>query len=164
MPPAKRFRAFLIVFTALCLAALILVLLDEFAGYAWVTRIVNIGQKFGRLSFTAVAITFILVEGVPLMLASWLRKEEIKQAREEGRTEGRTEGHAEGRAEGRTEGHAEGRTEGHAEGRAEGRTEGHAEGRAAERELVLEAERQRREGETLEQALARMESERQNRR
>ena len=132
MPPAKRFRAFLIVFTALCLAALLLVLLDEFAGYAWVTRIVNIGQKFGRLSFTAVAITFILVEGVPLMLASWFRKEEIKQAREEGR--------------------------------AEGRTEGHAEGRAAERELLLEAERQRREGETLEQALARLESERQNRR
>ena len=140
MPPAKRFRAFLIVFTVLCLAALILVLLDEFAGHAWVTRIVNIGQKFGRLSFTAVAITFILVEGVPLMLASWFRKEEIKQAREEGR------------AEGRTEGHAEGRTEGHAEGHAEGRN------------LVLEAERQRREGETLEQALARLESERQNRR
>ena len=136
MPPAKRFRAFLIVFTALCLAALLLILLDEFAGYAWVTRIVNIGQKFGRLSFTAVAITFILVEGVPLMLASWFRKEEIKQAREEGRVEGRTEG----------------------------RAEGHAEGRAAERELVLEAERQRREGETLEQALARLESERQNRR
>ena len=132
MPPAKRFRAFLIVFTALCLAALLLILLDEFAGYAWVTRIVNIGQKFGRLSFTAVAITFILVEGVPLMLASWFRQEEIKQAREEGR--------------------------------AEGRTEGHAEGRAAERELLLEAERQRREGETLEQALARLESERQNRR
>ena len=128
MPPAKRFRAFLIVFTALCLAALLLVLLDEFAGYAWVTRIVNIGQKFGRLSFTAVAITFILVEGVPLMLASWLRKEEIKQAREEGRAEG------------------------------------YAEGRAAEREILLEAERQRQEGETLEQALARMESERQNRR
>ena len=136
MPPAKRFRSFLIVFTALCLAALLLILLDEFAGYTWVTRIVNIGQKFGRLSFTAVAITFILVEGVPLMLASWFRKEEIKQAREEGRAEGRTEG----------------------------RTEGHAEGRAAERELVLEAERQRREGETLEQALARLESERQNRR
>ena len=132
MPPAKRFRAFLIVFTALCLAALLLILLDEFAGYAWVTRIVNIGQKFGRLSFTAVAITFILVEGVPLMLASWFRKEEIKQAREEGRVDGRTEGHAEGRA--------------------------------AERELVLEAERQRREGETLEQAIARLESERQNRR
>ena len=74
------------------------------------------------------------------MLASWFRKEEIKQAREEGRAEG------------------------HAEGHAEGRTEGHAEGRAAERELLLEAERQRREGETLEQALARLESERQNRR
>ena len=128
MPPAKRFRAFLIVFTVLCLAALLLILLDEFAGYAWVTRIVNIGQKFGRLSFTAVAITFILVEGVPLMLASWFRKEEIKQAREEGRTEG------------------------------------YAEGRAAEREILLEAERQRREGETLEQALARLESEKQNRR
>lgn len=156
MPPAKRFRAFLIVFTALCLTALLLVLLDEFAGYAWVTRIVNIGQKFGRLSFTAVAITFILVEGVPLMLASWFRKEEIKQAREEGRVEGRTEGRAEGRAEGRTEGHAE--------GHAEGRTEGHAEGHAEGRNLVLEAERQRREGETLEQALARLESERQNRR
>ena len=70
------------------------------------------------------------------MLAAWLMKEEIKQAREEGR----------------------------AEGYAEGRAEGCAEGRAEYLKLALEAERQRREGETLEQALARLEAEKPNRR
>ena len=74
------------------------------------------------------------------MLAAWLRKEEIKQAREEGRAEG------------------------YAEGRAEGYAEGYAEGRAEVRKLALEAERQRREGETLEQTLARLETEKPNRR
>ena len=58
------------------------------------------------------------------MLAAWLRKEEIKQAREQG----------------------------------------YAEGRAEYLNLALEAERQRREGETLEQAIARLEPEKPNRR
>lgn len=58
------------------------------------------------------------------MLAAWLMKEEIKQAREEGR----------------------------------------AEGYAEYRKLALEAEKQRREGETLEQAIARLEAEKPNRR
>ncbi len=49
------------------------------------------------------------------MLASWIRRQEINQAREEGRVEGH--------AEGRVEGHAEGRMEGHAEGQMEGRTQ-----------------------------------------
>ena len=35
------------------------------------------------------------------MLAAWIRKEEIKQAREEGYAEGYAEGRAEGCAEGR---------------------------------------------------------------
>ncbi len=61
------------------------------------------------------------------MLAAWLRKEEIKQAREEGYAEG------------------------------------YAEGRAEVRKLALEAAKQRREGETLEQTLARLESEKPNR-
>ena len=54
------------------------------------------------------------------MLAAWLRKEEIKQAREQGYAEGR--------------------------------------------KLALEAAKQRREGETLEQTLARLEPEKPNRR
>ena len=86
------------------------------------------------------------------MLAEWLMKEEIKQAREEGYAEGYAEGHAEGYAEGRAEGYAEGRAEGYAEGRAE------------VRKLALEAAKQRREGETLEQAIARLETEKPNRR
>ena len=58
------------------------------------------------------------------MLAEWLMKEEIKQAREQG----------------------------------------YAEGRAEYRKLALEAAKQRREGETLEQTLARLETEKPNRR
>ena len=43
------------------------------------------------------------------MLAAWVRREEIKEAREQGRTEGRSEGHIEGRVEGLAEGRTEGR-------------------------------------------------------
>ena len=95
MPPATRFQSFLIVFTLLCLAAIALVILDEFTGYEWVRRVVSIGQSLSNLFFTAVALTFIAVEGGPLMLAAWLKKAHIK--------EGEEKGHAEGREEGRTE-------------------------------------------------------------
>ncbi len=52
------------------------------------------------------------------MLAAWVRRELIKEAREKGRTEG----------------HVAGRAEGHVAGRAEGHVAGHAEGQALERE------------------------------
>ena len=142
MPPATRVRAFLIVFTVLCLVALGLVLLAEFSGYQWAKRAVSVAQNFGRMVFAVVAVTFITVEGVPLMLAAWFRKEQIREAREEGIEIGEARGHIRG--------HAEGRTEGRAEGRAEAM------------QLVLEAENQRREGETLAQAIARLQAEREN--
>ena len=44
----------------------------------------------GRLTFVSIAITFILVEGVP-MLAAWYKKQMEVKAREEGRAEGREE-------------------------------------------------------------------------
>lgn len=116
MPPATRVRAFLIVFTVLCLVALGLVLLAEFSGYQWAKRAVSVAQNFGRMVFAVVAVTFISVEGVPLMLAAWYRKEQIREA--------------------------------------EDRT----------LKLALEADKQRREGETLEQAIARLKAERENRR
>ena len=84
MPPATRFQSFLIVFTLLCLAAIALVILDEFTGYEWVRRVVSIGQNLSNLFFTAVALTFIAVEGGPLMLAAWLKKAQIKEAEEKG--------------------------------------------------------------------------------
>ena len=52
----------------------------------------------GRLTFVSIAITFILVEGVP-MLAAWYKKQMEVKAREEGREEGRVEGRVAGRAE-----------------------------------------------------------------
>ena len=126
MPPATRVRAFLIVFTALCLVALALVLLAEFSSYQWAKRAVSVAQNFGRMVFAVVAVSFITVEGVPLMLAAWFRKEQIREAR------------------------------------AEGRTEGRAEGRAEILQLVRDAENQRREGETVAQAVARLQAEREN--
>ena len=48
----------------------------------------SIGDRLGRLTFVAVAITFILVEGVP-MLAAWARKQWQNEAREKGRVEER---------------------------------------------------------------------------
>ena len=103
MPPATRVRAFLIVFTVLCLVALGLVLLAEFSGYQWAKRAVSVAQNFGRMVFAVVAVSFITVEGVPLMLAAWFRKEQIREAREEGIEIGDARGHIRGHAEGRTE-------------------------------------------------------------
>ena len=101
-----------------------------------VRRVANIGQNLSNLFFTAVAVTFIAVEGGPLMLAAWLKKAHLK--------EGEEKGIATGWAEGRAEGHAEG----HAEGRAEGRA------------LILEALRNMQPEETVADAIARLEKER----
>ena len=131
MPPATRFQSFLIVFTLLCLAAIALVILDEFTGYEWVRRVVSIGQNLSNLFFTAVALTFIAVEGGPLMLAAWLKKAQIKEAEEKGIATGRAEGHAEGRTEGRAE----------------------------ERAIIFEAFRNMQAGEDLADAVARLEKE-----
>lgn len=136
MPPATRIRAFLLLFAALFLLALILAIAAEFSDAKWIQAAVSIGDRLEPLTVIAIAVTFLSVEGVP-MLASWVRREEIKEAR----AQGRTEGHAEGRIEGRAEGRAEGRTEGHAEGRVEGYAEGSTAGRALEREAWQEWQR-----------------------
>ncbi len=91
MPPATRVRAFLLVFTTLFLLALILSVAAEFSDAKWIKAIVSIGDRLERLIFVAIAVTFILVEGAP-MLAAWVRREEIKEAREKGQVEGRVEG------------------------------------------------------------------------
>ena len=90
MPPATRVRAFLLVFSGLFLLALIITIASEFSDAAWIKAVGRIGDGLGRLSFVCVAVTFILVEGVP-MLAAWVRREEIREAREQGRAEGRDE-------------------------------------------------------------------------
>ena len=96
MPPATRVRAFLLVFTALFLLALGLAIASEFSDAAWIKTLERIGDRLGRLTFVCVAATFILVEGVP-MLAAWIKREEIREARKQGRIEGRNEGRAEER-------------------------------------------------------------------
>ena len=101
MPPATRIRAFLLVFTAFFLGSLIVALMVEFSDAKWIKMVVSIGDRLGRLTFVNIAATFILVEGVP-MLASWIRREEVKAAFEKGHSEG----HAEGRSEGRVQGSA----------------------------------------------------------
>lgn len=102
MPPATRVLAFLLVFTALFILALILAVVAEFSDAKWIKTIISIGDRLGRLTFVAIATTFILVEGAP-MLAAWIRREQIKEAREQGRVEGYAEGLAEGHVEGRAE-------------------------------------------------------------
>ena len=88
MPPATRVLAFLLVFTALFLLALILAVAAEFSDVRWINTAMSIGDRLGRLTFVAIAITFILVEGVP-MLADWARKQWRREEREKGRIEGR---------------------------------------------------------------------------
>ena len=90
MPPATRILAFLLAFTALFLLALALSIVSEFSDAAWIGVTVRIGEGLGRLTFVSIAMSFILVEGVP-MLAAWLKREMVKEAREQGHTEGRAE-------------------------------------------------------------------------
>ena len=105
MPPPTRIRAFLLLFAALFLLALSLAIAAEFSDAKWIKAAISIGNRLEPLIVVAIAVTFLSVEGGP-MLASWVRREEIKEAREQGRVEGRAEGRTEGRAEGRTEGRA----------------------------------------------------------
>ena len=88
MPPATRVRAFLLVFTALFLLALILSIAAEFSNAKWIQTAASIGDRLESLTVIAIAATFILVEGGP-MLAHWIRQAEIKEAREEGEAVGR---------------------------------------------------------------------------
>lgn len=93
MPPATRVLSFLLVFTALFMLALILAVAAEFSDAKWIKTTISIGDRLGRLTFVAIATTFILVEGVP-MLADWARKQWRREEREKGRVEGRAEGRA----------------------------------------------------------------------
>lgn len=86
MPPASRVLPFLLVFAALFLFALGITVIGEFTDVKWVQTIISIGEGLGRLTFVNIAITFILVEGIPL-LAAWYKKEMQIKAREEGRRE-----------------------------------------------------------------------------
>ncbi len=88
MPAATRVLAFLMVFSALFLLALAVTIASEFADVKWIQAVIRIGEGLGRLTFVSIAITFILVEGVP-MLAAWYKKQMEVKAREEGRAEGR---------------------------------------------------------------------------
>ena len=100
MPPATRVRAFLLVFTALFLLALILSIAAEFSDAKWLQTAASIGARLESLTVIAIAATFILVEGGP-MLAHWIRQAEIKEARAEGLAEGQAVGLAKGQALGR---------------------------------------------------------------
>ena len=90
MPPASRVLPFLLVFASLLLFALVLTIVSEFSDVKWVETIISIGEGLGRLTLAAIAITFISVEGIP-MLAAWYKKEMRTKAREEGLVEGREE-------------------------------------------------------------------------
>ena len=100
MPPATRVRAFLLVFTALFLVALLLSIAAEFSNAKWIQTAASIGDRLESLTVIAIAATFILVEGGP-MLAHWIRQAEIKEAREEGLAEGEALGLAKGESLGR---------------------------------------------------------------
>lgn len=90
MPPASRVLPFLVVFAALFLFALVITVIAEFTDVKWVEKIIRVGEGLGRLTFVSIAITFILVEGGP-MLAAWYKKEMVKEAREEGIETGRAQ-------------------------------------------------------------------------
>ena len=117
MPPATRARAFLLVFTALFLLALILSIAAEFSNAKWIQTAASIGDRLESLTVIAIAATFILVEGVP-MLAHWIRQAEIKEAREEGLAEGEALGLAKGESLGLAKGESLGLAKGESLGRA----------------------------------------------
>ena len=80
------FHFFLLVFAALFLFALAITVIAEFTDVKWVEKIIRVGEGLGRVTFVAIAITFILVEGIP-MLAAWYKREMRIKGREEGRAE-----------------------------------------------------------------------------
>ena len=86
MPAATRVLAFLLVFATLLLMALGLTIVSEFYDIRWIELTIRIGEGLGRLTLISVAIAFILVEGAP-MLAAWLKREMVKEAKERGRAE-----------------------------------------------------------------------------
>ena len=102
MPPASRVLPFLLVFAALFMFSMVATVISEFSDVKWVKTVIRIGEGLGRLTLVAISITFILVEGIP-MLAAWYKKEMQLKSREEGREEGRAEGREEGREEGRAQ-------------------------------------------------------------
>jgi hypothetical protein len=73
MPSTGHLRFFLFVFSALCVAAFVVILISEFSDQRWAEMTVRLGQAMGRLIFTAVAVTFIIVEG-GVMLAELYKK------------------------------------------------------------------------------------------
>ncbi len=88
MPSATRVLAFLLVFSSLFSFALALTIATEFSDEKWIERLVIVGEGLGRLTLVAIAMAFILVEGVP-MLAEWARKQWRKEAEERGRAQER---------------------------------------------------------------------------
>ena len=89
IPPSTRIRAFVIVFSVMCALVILLVVVAEFSELKWVKKIEEMGQSAGRMIFTAAAITFVSVEGVP-MLAHWLRRAEVqKREKKDGKPDGR---------------------------------------------------------------------------
>ena len=88
MPAASRVPLFLLIFALLFTLAFAVVLAQEFSDVKWVKTVVTVAEGLGRLTFVSIAITFILVEGIPL-LAAWYKKQMIREAHERGRAEER---------------------------------------------------------------------------
>ena len=96
MQSTRHIGLALLVFTVFCVVAFVLALLSKYSDYGWADELVDLGQIMGRLIFTALAATYIIVEGGS-MLSEWFKKARFEEGREEGRQQGRQEGRQEGR-------------------------------------------------------------------
>ena len=86
MQSTRHIGLALLIFTVLCIVALVVTLLSKFTDYAWADTLVELGETMGRLIFTALAATYITVEGGS-MLSEWFKKARFEEGRQLERAE-----------------------------------------------------------------------------
>ena len=84
MQSTRHIGLALLIFTALCVVALVVTVISQFTDYAWADTLVDLGETMGRLIFTALTATYITVEGGS-MLSEWFKKARLEEGRREGR-------------------------------------------------------------------------------
>lgn len=89
MPTTTQVGLFLLVLAILSLAALALMLLDEYWEQKWAGRIADAWGRWSSMIFGAFVASLLVIEGGSIMISGFLRKKEIEQARQQGHDEER---------------------------------------------------------------------------
>lgn len=86
MQSTRHIGLALLVFTFFCVVAFILALISKYSDFRWADALVELGQTMGRLIFTALSATYIIIEGGS-MLSEWFKKARFEEGRQLERAE-----------------------------------------------------------------------------